>query len=65
MGGWKWLSLFGRETILLFGYNYMLNVVVFNLCGDNKYITPFIVIPLGAAFVLFIRKFERIRKIIV
>ena len=64
-GGWKWLSLFGKETIVLFGYNYMLNVIAFTVCNDNNNLVPFVVIPLGAALVLFVRKYNQIKRIIV
>ena len=63
-GGQKWLSLFGKETIVLFGYNYMLNIVAYRIC-DDSYLMPFIVIPLGVTLVLFVRKYQKIKKIIV
>lgn len=63
-GGVKWLSIFGKETIVLFGYNYMLNVIAYQIC-DNNYLMPFIVIPLGAVLVLFVRKYDKLKKILV
>ena len=64
-GGWKWLATFGRETIVLLGYNYILNTLASEICHDNPYLMPFVVIPLGAMLALLARKYGRVRKIIV
>lgn len=43
----------------------MLNVIAFTVCNDNNNLVPFVVIPLGAALVLFVRKYNQIKRIIV
>ncbi len=63
-GGVKWLSFFGKETIVLFGYNYLINIVAFKLCNSNVYFALIVAIMLGATLVLTVSKFEKIKKII-
>lgn len=57
--------MYGRETIVLLGYNYMLNTLASQICNDNHYLMPFVVIPLGAMLVQVTRRHGMIRKIIV
>ena len=42
----------------------MLNIIAYRIC-DDSYLMPFVVIPLGAMLVLLVRKYEKLKSIIV
>lgn len=64
-GGGKIISSFGTETLVLFGYNYMLNTIGAKICQNNVYILPVVVIPLGILLVLIIKKYSWIKNFLI
>lgn len=65
LGGGGAIASFGTETLVLFGYNYMLNMIGARICPNNVYVLSLIVISLGIILVLIIKKYSWIKKIII
>lgn len=63
----KRFSMFGKNTIILFGYNYAINTLLlyFFPFVEGTWIMAILVILMGGVFVIIVNKFPAVKKIVV
>jgi len=61
------LSLFGRDTIILFGYNYTINTLLLTFLPfiESTWIMAFLVIVMGGVLVFIANMFPILKRVLV
>ena len=65
--GWKFLPQFGRNTIILFGYNYAINTLLLSFVPfvASTWIMAFLVVVMGGMIVVIANKFPILKRVLV